>query len=45
MIVPGGANVYAAEVESALLAHPDVKDAAVIGLFDPEWGRRVHALV
>ncbi len=45
MIVSGGANVFPAEVEAALLEHPDVYDTAVIGLPDPEWGQRVHALV
>ena len=45
LIVSGGANVYPAEVEAVLLEHPAVADVAVIGLPDPEWGRRVHAVV
>jgi bile acid-coenzyme A ligase len=45
MIISGGANVYPAEVEAALSEHPDVVDAAVVGLPDPEWGSRVHAIV
>ncbi|MCU1486392.1 MAG: AMP-dependent synthetase and ligase [Actinomycetia bacterium] len=45
MIITGGANVYPAEVESALIDHPDIADVVVIGLRDPEWGRRVHAIV
>jgi len=45
MVVTGGANVYVAEVEAALTSHPDVADAVVIGLKDPEWSRRVHALI
>lgn len=45
MIVSGGANVFPAEVEAALSEHPGVHDVVVIGLADPEWGRRVHALV
>jgi bile acid-coenzyme A ligase len=45
MVKTGGANVFPAEVEAVLLEHPDVVDAAVIGLDDPEWGRRVHAIV
>jgi len=45
MIVSGGANVFPAEVESALSEHPGVDDVVVIGLPDPEWGRRVHAIV
>ena len=45
MIVTGGANVFPAEVESALSEHPGVADVVVIGLADEEWGRRVHAIV
>ena len=45
MIVTGAANVYPAEVESALSEHPGIADVVVIGLRDPEWGRRVHAIV
>ena len=45
MIVTGGANVFPAEVENALIAHPDVADVVVLGLKDAEWGRRVHAVV
>jgi bile acid-coenzyme A ligase len=45
MIITGGANVFPAEVENALGDHPDVADVVVIGLADPEWGRRVHALI
>jgi len=45
MIVTGAANVYPAEVESALSEHPQIRDVVVVGLRDPEWGRRVHAIV
>jgi len=45
MIISGGANVFPAEIEAALLEHPDAFDVVVIGLPDPEWGHRVHALV
>ncbi|NMO01421.1 AMP-binding protein [Gordonia sp. TBRC 11910] len=45
MIITGGENVFCREVEAALLAHPDVADAAVIGLADERWGQRVHALI
>jgi bile acid-coenzyme A ligase len=45
MIVTGGVNVFPAEVEVALSEHPLVRDAAVVGLPDPEWGRRLHAIV
>jgi bile acid-coenzyme A ligase len=45
LVVTGGANVFPAEVEAALSEHPAVADQVVIGLDDPEWGRRVHAVV
>jgi bile acid-coenzyme A ligase len=45
MIITGGANVFPAEVECALIDHPAIADVVVIGLQDPEWGRRVHAIV
>jgi bile acid-coenzyme A ligase len=45
MIITGGANVYPAEVEAALSEHSDVVDCAVVGVADPEWGSRVHAVV
>ncbi len=45
MIVSGGENVYPAEVENALLAHPAVADAAVIGVPDDRWGETVKAVV
>jgi bile acid-coenzyme A ligase len=45
MIITGGANVFPAEVECALAEHEDIADVVVIGLADPEWGRRVHAVV
>jgi bile acid-coenzyme A ligase len=45
MILSGGANVYPAEVEQAIDAHPDVVTSAVIGLPDDDLGNRVHAIV
>jgi fatty-acyl-CoA synthase len=45
MIISGGVNVYPAEVEAALEAHPEVAEAAVVGVDDPEWGERVRAFV
>jgi len=45
MIVTGGENVYPAEVENALQAHPSVADAAVIGIPDDRWGETVKAIV
>jgi bile acid-coenzyme A ligase len=45
MVKTGGVNVFPAEVEACLIQHPDVADVAVIGLPDPEWGRRLHAVI
>jgi fatty-acyl-CoA synthase len=45
MIITGGFNVYSAEVEQVLLAHPGVLDCAVIGLPDDKWGERVTAVI
>ncbi len=45
LIISGGANIYPAEVEAAIDAHPSVRTSAVIGLPDEEWGARVHAIV
>ncbi len=45
LIVTGGENVYPSEVERALLEHPNVRAACVVGLPDPEWGQRVAAAV
>jgi acyl-CoA synthetase (AMP-forming)/AMP-acid ligase II len=45
MIISGGYNVYPREVEDVLVAHPGVREAAVVGLPDERWGERVHAVV
>ena len=45
MIISGGFNIYAREVEEALLAHPAVLEAAVFGVPDIEWGEVVHAWI
>jgi acyl-CoA synthetase (AMP-forming)/AMP-acid ligase II len=45
MIVSGGENVYSLEVESALFAHPEVVDAAVIGIPDEKYGEAVKACI
>jgi len=45
MVITGGENVYSAEVEDVLFAHPAVAEAAVIGIPDPKWGESVFAVV
>jgi acyl-CoA synthetase (AMP-forming)/AMP-acid ligase II len=45
MIITGGFNVYAIEVEAALSEHPAVLMSAVVGVPHPEWGEAVHAEV
>jgi acyl-CoA synthetase (AMP-forming)/AMP-acid ligase II len=45
MIISGGVNIYPAEVEAVLHAHPGVMDAAVIGVPDDQWGESVKAVV
>jgi acyl-CoA synthetase (AMP-forming)/AMP-acid ligase II len=45
MIVSGGENVYPIEVEKVLAGHPDVADAAVIGVDDEQYGQRLAAFV
>jgi bile acid-coenzyme A ligase len=45
MIISGGANIYPAEVEGELAAHPEVLDCVVVGLPDEDLGKRVHAIV
>jgi bile acid-coenzyme A ligase len=45
LILSGGANIYPAEVEAVLDAHPAVRSSAVLGLPDDDLGERVHAVV
>jgi len=45
MIVSGGENVYPKEVENALFEHPDVADAAVIGIPSEKWGEAILAFL
>jgi long-chain acyl-CoA synthetase len=45
VVISGGENVFPAEVEAVLVRHPDVVDAAVIGIPDERWGETVHAVV
>ncbi len=45
MIISGGVNIYPAEIEAVLTAHPAVADVAVIGVPDDRWGESVKAVV
>lgn len=45
MIISGGMNIYPAEIESALEAHPDIFEVAVIGVESEQWGEDVLAVV
>jgi acyl-CoA synthetase (AMP-forming)/AMP-acid ligase II len=45
MVISGGVNIYPAEIEAVLHAHPAVMDAAVIGVPDEQWGESVKAVV
>ncbi|MEI9975840.1 MAG: hypothetical protein WDO73_29545 [Ignavibacteriota bacterium] len=45
MIVTGGENVYSGEVEAVIAAHPAVREVAVLGVPDSQWGEVVAACV
>ena len=45
MIISGGVNIYPAEIEAVLAAHPAIADVAVIGIPDERWGESVMAVV
>ncbi|MFF5994753.1 long-chain-fatty-acid--CoA ligase [Lysinibacillus sp. KU-BSD001] len=45
MIISGGENVYSVEVEQVLNSHPQILEAAIIGLPDPQWGEVVTAII
>ncbi len=45
MIISGGVNIYPAEIEAVLITHPSVRDVAVFGVPDEDWGEQVKAVV
>ena len=45
MIISGGINIYPREIETVLLAHEHIADAAAFGIADPRWGEAIHAAV
>ena len=45
MVISGGVNIYPAEIEEHLHRHPDVMEAAVVGVPDDEWGERLVAFI
>jgi acyl-CoA synthetase (AMP-forming)/AMP-acid ligase II len=45
VIISGGENIYPREVEEVIYLHPKVKEVAVIGVPDPQWGEAVKAIV
>jgi fatty-acyl-CoA synthase len=45
MIIRGGENIYPREIEDLLFTHPDVAEAAVVGVPDPRWGEVVAAFI
>jgi fatty-acyl-CoA synthase len=45
MIISGGVNIYPAEIERAIEAHPEVAGAAIIGVPDPKWGEVGKAVI
>jgi long-chain acyl-CoA synthetase len=45
MIISGGVNIYPAEIEAVLITHPQVRDVAVFGVPDQDWGEQVKAVV
>ncbi|MBB4912240.1 AMP-binding protein [Actinophytocola algeriensis] len=45
VVISGGANIYPREVEEVILTHPDVREVAVVGAPDAEWGERLVAAI
>jgi fatty-acyl-CoA synthase len=45
VVISGGSNIYPREVEEVLIEHPDVAEACVVGVPDPDWGEIVVAFI
>jgi long-chain acyl-CoA synthetase len=45
MIISGGANIYPAEIEGELINHPAVRDVAVFGIPNADWGEEIKAVI
>jgi len=45
MIISGGENIYPSEIESVLQSHPEIRDVAVLGVEDEQWGQTPKAFV
>jgi acyl-CoA synthetase (AMP-forming)/AMP-acid ligase II len=45
LVISGGVNIYPREIEEVLFQHPEIADAAVVGLPDEQWGERLKAFV
>ena len=45
MVISGGINIYPREIEEVLFQHPDIIDAAVIGIPDEKWGETLKAFL
>ena len=45
MIIRGGENLFPAEIENAILEHPDIAEAAVVGIPDDKWGEQVACVM